>query len=147
MMIYYTIFPHLGSGPFWQNQVDLSNLCHSMWRPLLFVDNIVDNGDNMCMPWGWYLQNDIQLFFYCLIILVIYRKSRFWSFFAIFISIAANFWYVMEETYDNGEKWLSHISDAAQSQRYQLNIYYKPWGRCPPYLYGLLLGLLYYEFL
>lgn len=99
------------------------------------------------MDWGWYLQNDIQLFFYCLIIMILYRSSRFWSFFTIFLSMVANFAFVMSQTYNNEEKILTHLSDFAQSQKYLLDIYLKPWGRCPPYLYGLLLGLLYYEFL
>ncbi len=39
------------------------------------------------------------------------------------------------------------MSDATQSQKYQLDVYFKPWGRCPPYLYGLLLGIFYSDFL
>lgn len=101
----------------------------------------------MCMQWGWYLQNDMQLFIFCMVILAIYSKSRFGAFLTIFFSCAANFAYVMAETYENSEKWMTHISDAANSARYQLNIYFKPWGRCPPYLYGLLLGILYHEML
>lgn len=30
---------------------------------------------------------------------------------------------------------------------YMANVYIKPWGRCPTYLFGLLLGILYVEFL
>lgn len=147
IMIYYAVFPHLGSGPFWQSEIVNSEACHTLWRPLLFVDNFVDNGMGMCMGWGWYLQNDIQLFFFCLFLLLVYSKSKFWSFLLIFLSMAANFAFVMTHTYDNKEKWLTHIADTANSAQYQLDIYFKPWGRCPPYLYGLLLGILYFEFL
>lgn len=67
------------------------------------------------MAWGWYLQNDMQLFLYCMIILFIYNKSKMGGYFVIFLSMAANFGYVMQQTYDNGQKWLTHISDAANS--------------------------------
>lgn len=99
------------------------------------------------MGWGWYLQNDMQLFIFCMVVLAIYNKSRFWAFFSIFLTCAANFAFVMAQTYENEEKWMTHISDTLNSARYQLNVYFKPWGRCPPYLYGLLLGILYHEML
>lgn len=147
IMIYYAVFPHLGRGPFWQNQLPMSEMCASIWRPLLFVDNFVDNGENMCMGWGWYLQNDLQLFLLSMLILLVYRRSKFWGNITIFLSIAANFAFVMSETFQNEEKWLNHIDDAKQSEKYQLDVYYKPWGRCPPYFYGLFLGILYAEYL
>jgi hypothetical protein len=77
-------------------------MCHSLWRPLLFIDNLVDNANNMCMAWGWYLQNDMQLFLYCMIILYIYNKSKTGGYLIIFLSMAVNFGYVMQQTYDNG---------------------------------------------
>jgi len=56
----------------------------------------------MCMAWGWYLQNDMQLFLYCMIILYIYNKSKTGGYLIIFLSMAVNFGYVMQQTYDNG---------------------------------------------
>lgn len=114
-----------------------------MWRPLLFVDNLVDNANNMCMGWGWYIQNDMQLFVFCILILLIYSKSKFCGFGLIFLAITANFAFVMSSTYNNGYRWITHFADTAVSAQYQLDIYYKPWGRCPPYIYGLFLGILY----
>ena len=95
------------------------------------------------MGWGWYIQNDMQLFIYCILILLVYSKSKFWGFSIIFLSMAANFAYVMSETYINNYKWMTHLADALTAADYQLNIYFKPWARCPPYIYGLLLGILY----
>jgi hypothetical protein len=30
----------------------------------------------MCMGWGWYLQNDMQIFVFSLIFIFIYTKNR-----------------------------------------------------------------------
>lgn len=40
---------------------------------------------------------------------------------------------------------MAHRSDFAKWNSYFPNVYIKPWTRCTPYLYGLLLGLLYME--
>lgn len=44
MMIYYSIYMHLGEGPFWQAQEPIVKICDNMWRSIFFVDNLVDNG-------------------------------------------------------------------------------------------------------
>ena len=146
MLIYYTIFPHMGSGPFWRKNIDEGvSYCKNMWRALLFVDNLIDGGSKQCMLWGWYLQNDMQMFVYSLFLLLIYSKSRFWGCMSIVLSVAASFAYTMQVTFDGGFHTLVKLSDASGWQQYVDSAYMQPWSRCPPYLYGLLLGLLYME--
>lgn len=72
-----------------------------MWRGLLFLDNIIDKGNNMCMGWAWYLQNDMQIFIYSVFILFIYSKSKFWAFITTFVTIGFSLWYTMEVVYEN----------------------------------------------
>ena len=98
----------------------------------------------MCMGWGWYLQVDVQLFIFSMLILFLYRKSRFASLMAIYLTVALSFAYVFQQSYDHGYKYPTHIADLDGSGQYLHDIYYKPWGRCPTYLYGLLMGILYY---
>lgn len=63
IMIFYSILIHLNSGPVWSFLFPTVNDCSSIWRPLLFVDNLIENGRNECLSsWGWYLQNDMQIF-------------------------------------------------------------------------------------
>lgn len=50
-----------------------------MWKSLLFVDNLVDNGEKMCMGWGWSLQSDIQLFLLSIGLMMVYSKYPFMS--------------------------------------------------------------------
>lgn len=114
-----------------------------MWKPLLFVDNFVDNGNSQCMGWGWYLQNDMQIFCLSVLILFIYGKSRFWSFFAIFLTIFSSFAFTMQKTFDDQYKYTTHMTDFTNYGDYMSNIYVKPWSRCPPYIIGLFLGMIY----
>ena len=57
-LAFYTwVFLHLRSGPKWVLNDEYTDLCkNNMWRSLLFIDNLVNNGKTMCMPWGFYLQ-------------------------------------------------------------------------------------------
>ena len=84
ILIFYTLYMHLGSGPFWHLQYDIAvRPCQKMWKPIFFVDNIVDNGQDMCMGWGWYLQNDMQIFIFSIPILFVYSRHRKVSFIII----------------------------------------------------------------
>jgi len=51
--------------------------CDGAWKSILFVDNLVDNGERMCMAWGWYLQNDMQIFIFSLFFIFLYVKNRY----------------------------------------------------------------------
>lgn len=50
--------------------------CAQIWKPMLFVDNLVDNGEKMCMGWGWYLQNDMQIFIISMLFLFLYNQHK-----------------------------------------------------------------------
>lgn len=78
MIIYYGLMMHTGSGPLWYKLQTVGQIdyCQTMWKPIIFVDNIVDNGEKMCMGWGWYLQNDMQIFIASIPLLFLYYKSR-----------------------------------------------------------------------
>lgn len=118
-----------------------------MWKPLLFVDNLVDNGETQCMGWGWYLQNDMQLFLVSLILLFVYSIKPIVSKILIgLLSLGAIiFTYVW--TYDHDVYVISHLNDFSTWGDYMLNVYMKPWARAPPYMVGLFLGIIYYEYL
>ena len=147
ILIYYTLFPHGGSGPFWKNGIAGTQFCGHMWRSLLFVDNLIDNGIEMCMGWGWYLQNDMQIFVYSMLLLALYSRSKLYGFMVTTWSILASLTLSMASTYQNHYHYLLHIEDFYGWGNYLTYLYAKPWIRCPPYLYGLLLGILYTEFL
>jgi len=78
LFLYSSIIIHLGEGPFWSkiNILGQINFCNALWKPIFFMDNLVDNGETMCMGWGWYLQNDMQIFMLSIPILFLYNKNR-----------------------------------------------------------------------
>ena len=76
ILIWYSMFMHWGSGPKWVPNQQYSNLCKNMWRTMLFVDNLVNNGHTLCMSWAFYNQLDFQIFLVGIVILIIYRINK-----------------------------------------------------------------------
>ena len=111
------------------------------------MDNLVDNGNSQCMGWGWYLQNDMQIFIISVFFIYLSSKSRFWSFIAIFATIAASLEYTLEMTFDNSYKYTTHLTDFDTYADYKTYIYIKPLSMCPSYIFGILLAIIYVEFL
>ena len=147
ILIFYSIFPHLGSGPKWPGVEAAVKPCDKMWRELLFISNLVGDMNGSCLGWSWYLQNDMQLFIYSLFLLLIYSKNKFAGYMSIVLSSLFSFYFVMVTSYNQSFHNMNHLSDGATNAIYMNQIYIKPWGRAPPYLYGLLLGILYTTFL
>ena len=147
ILIFYSIFMHLGSGPNWHLGLDQVQLCDGMWRSLLFLDNFIYNGTQMCMNWGWYLQNDMQMFVVSGLVLLFYRKSKFATCFLIVLMIGASFAFTMAFNYTHYYKQPIHLEDFGPTDTSFPNLYIKPYSRCPPYLIGVLLGIAYVELL
>lgn len=120
--------------------------CDTMWEAIIFVDNIV-HGEKMCMAWGWYLQNDMQIFIFSIPILFLYNKKRKVAFGVIWALIVMSLIFNFVEVQRNQYVTVTHRADFAKWNNYFIDVYTKPWTRCPPYLYGLTLGLLYMEWI
>lgn len=117
-----------------------------MWYSILFISNLVDNGKDICLGWSWYLQVDFQLFVFGVFILLL--RDRYKNTALIFSSICAFVTMIFVFVFTLNEKivlW-TDISSLANYQDFMLNLYFKPWGRCTPYLMGLLFGILFFEF-
>lgn len=95
MIIYFGIMIHTGYGPLWSKlqTVGQFQYCKSLWKPILFVDNILGNGERMCMAWGWYLQNDMQIFIFSIPILFVYSRHRKVSYLIIQVLIVLSLIY------------------------------------------------------
>ena len=102
ILIFYSLYIHLGSGPFWHLEYSVAvEPCSKIWKPLLFVDNLVDNGEDMCMGWGWYLQNDMQIFIISLFVLFLYSKNKMGSYCLVLALMIASFSYNFVVTFQN----------------------------------------------
>lgn len=114
-----------------------------MWRAIFFIDNFVNKGDTQCMGWGWYLQNDMQLFVISLVFLFIYSIKQWLSKLTILIAIISSCIYTYIWTFNHNITVITHLNDFANWNVFMENIYMKPWARAPPYLYGLLVGVFF----
>ncbi len=145
ILILYAVFLQMGHGIFWfQNEAtDQIDNCAQIWKPMFFVDNLVDNGEKMCMGWGWYLQNDMQIFIASMLLLFLYSQHKLAAKLSLpilsILSLILNF----VEVQNNGYIQVTHPKDFAKWSQYFPNIYIKPWTRCPPYLIGLFFGIQY----
>ena len=73
---YWLLTVHFADGPLWQQTIGPgSNFYQSCerywWTNLLYINNIVPrNHINICMPWTWYLANDMQFFIIAPVIII-----------------------------------------------------------------------------
>lgn len=137
---------HLGSGMFWSRVESGSLYCNSMWRQILFISNFVENGDNQCLGWGWYLQVDFQLFIIGLILLYVYSKSKkiflITSIILCTLSVIFNFVY----SYHLDLRLFTDLEAFINFEDFMLYLYMKPYGRWTPYIIGLIAGVYYMQF-
>ena len=89
----------------------------------------------------------MQLFVYCVFLLAIYSYNKMAGYLSIAWSMLASFAYSMVVTYTNQLHNNNKAEDVAHSNLMSDTLYISPWSRAPPYLFGLLLGILYVNFL
>lgn len=122
-------------------------MCQHWWRSMLFIDNFVDNGREICMNWSWYLQIDMQLFIFSAIILTLYKKRRLICVLAFIISIIASLSFTFYMNHTHNFKQAIHLDDFGPDDTSFTDVYTKPWCRCTTYIYGILFSIFYMEVL
>ena len=101
----------------------------------------------MCMGWGWYLQNDMQIFVVSMLFIFLYTKNRMVGYISLICMIILGVSLNIYEVVNREIKQVTHLPDFIKWGEYFVNIYIKPWIRCPPYIFGLICGLLHMEYL
>ncbi|XP_067687124.1 O-acyltransferase like protein-like [Haliotis asinina] len=61
MFVYTVLVSHLADGPTWVGPYDKKNCETRWWTNLLYINNFYET-KKQCMPWGWYLANDMQFY-------------------------------------------------------------------------------------
>ena len=91
----------------------------------------------------WYLANDMQFFILTPLFLYAYCNFRAIGYFLIGLFMVASTLTIglLTRQFDIGPDPLNDIT-----QQYNDKLYFRPWARITPYLIGLLLGLMYFEF-
>jgi peptidoglycan/LPS O-acetylase OafA/YrhL len=143
MLFYYTTFMKLGSGPRWPFGDPIVKMCQNMWRSIFFVDNLIGNGKEQCMPWGWYLQVDFQIFLACLLVLGVFSYNRKAGLGLGGSMIIGSWTFNMIFTQQNNQKMFTDLNALITFNHYFLNVYIKPYARWTPYILGAFLGIAY----
>lgn len=95
------------------------------------------------MAWSWYIQNDMQLFIFSIILLCIYGYKPLVVKASIWLLILGSMIFTYVWTFDHGTYVITHFSDVSKWGTFFNDVYIKPWARCPPYLLGLFFGILH----
>ncbi|PRD20667.1 UNVERIFIED_CONTAM: nrf-6 [Trichonephila clavipes] len=61
LAFYTTLMAYLGSGPLWNYKETDPNCQTYWWWNLLYFNNFL-TAANQCIPWSWYLANDMQFY-------------------------------------------------------------------------------------
>ncbi|CAG0892217.1 unnamed protein product [Darwinula stevensoni] len=162
MVLWFSVdlFPYTFSGPFQKIVSDaFTDPCRDQWwRNLLYVNNMVEENEGMCMGHAWYMANDFQMYIISpLIILPL--------FFFPAVGKHKNEKYIRSEILPKGMGFAGLLlagsitvpavvliaNEIGGTYTYQDRIkpdddgmywkyYVKPWTRFGPYLIGLVLG-------
>ncbi|KAL4432266.1 hypothetical protein ABPG74_020234 [Tetrahymena malaccensis] len=142
--IIWQYLSQIGQSPTW-SQVELfSGVCdEDKWKKILFIDNLYDQPIN-CVVWTWYLSNDMQMFVFSLILMVIYANNKIIGKIFIYVALGVFIGLAIHYAYEYEILIVSQLS--AMLNPHWNDFYFKPWCRIPPYLLGLLFGVFYKEY-
>lgn len=65
----------------------------------------------MCMGWGWYLQNDMQIFVFSLPLIFLYTKNRLFGYISLVCLIILGISLNIYEVIDREIKQVTHLID------------------------------------
>jgi peptidoglycan/LPS O-acetylase OafA/YrhL len=160
LFFFWKIAPSLSSSPIWKLNWDQhSRDCEKYWwSDLFFLNNFIPVGNpsdglapTTCVGGTWYLAVDMQLYIFVAPVVIAawhhgfylkgllpFRKAA-----SVGVGVAMIVLSIALAAYTTIERdvWLQYFGEG--------NFYYyyvKPWIRAPPYLLGLLLGLLFHDF-
>jgi peptidoglycan/LPS O-acetylase OafA/YrhL len=144
LLMYLKIVPLLSSGPFW-NMLDTDqSFCNQYWwTNLLYINNLYPTENHGgCYAVAWYLANDVQFFILVPWIIWLTSLSPLWTIsFLLVASIASmisSFFIALHQ------HWSISIYNLNEFMDYFQNYYIVPWGRCPPYIFGIILAIVWF---
>ena len=167
LMVLFTawqLVPSLGESPWWERHWDVvyGGQCGQYWwSTVLMVQNFwpaprdpeaIDTSTPICLGPSWYLAVDMQLHIFVAPLLLciwhftpnlrrsfVRKSAHFWGTASILLlivtSVAVTGYIVVRH-----QCWLQGF---AVGDYY--HYYIKPWTRSPPFLFGLLLGLIFHN--
>jgi hypothetical protein len=76
LVVWWQVVPRISSGPL--RKLDVSPNCNKYWwTHILYINNFYPaEFTNQCMPWAWYLANDMQFAFFLPFIVLLFNKNK-----------------------------------------------------------------------
>jgi len=102
---------------------------------------VIKDDQPVCFSWLWYLSHDMLFFITLPIQVYLYLKRRSIGYAIAIYILVANLGIVLGLTID----YKFSIS-GFNTPEYSTKIYFKPWCRIGAYQVGVLMGMLYYEY-
>ena len=148
VLMYWQVLRVVGTGPFGGMQFDVDDkLCREgWWTNFLYINNLITQEANglkgqSCYGISWYLANDFQFFLFTPFVALL----AFWNHRVTLVLLLAAV--LASATYANiaasDEHWPLHFFSQSTSN-YVSEFYIKPWTRCPPYIIGSMLAIVWW---
>ncbi|KAL4477952.1 hypothetical protein ABPG72_013360 [Tetrahymena utriculariae] len=135
LIMFWEYMKFFGESPTWFEFINFSNMCNDgWWMNVLLIDNLFDDGQN-CFGWGWYLSNDIQMFIFSLLLIIIYANHKLAGKISILITFLTFQAISLDQSFSNNYLIISSLQTMPKQ-----DYYFKPWSRSPPYFIGLIFG-------
>nr|XP_006815026.1 PREDICTED: nose resistant to fluoxetine protein 6-like [Saccoglossus kowalevskii] len=146
MLFYMYAEPWLGQGPVWYS-ITNKKMCEDYWwTNILYINNFYPvNNIQGCIPWVWYLANDMQFHWISpLIILPMYKKpwfgigmlAQFLLASVIVTGVLIGYFDLSGALFTGGAV---NLIPTDQPNFFDI-VYTKPYCRIAPYLTGMALG-------
>ena len=157
MFFIWLLMLHLADGPMYHS-VGMSNYhnCKKYWwTNLFYVNNLYPwRNEEECIPWTWYLANDMQFYIFSPLILIplyfLFPLGLVISAVVLLVSFVVSG--TLASVYDHQANEFASIAYNYESNNtspyttYTNLLYIKPWHRVAPYIVGLILGYVLYCF-
>eukprot|EP01104_Vermistella_antarctica_P017246 TRINITY_DN6086_c4_g1_i1.p1 TRINITY_DN6086_c4_g1~~TRINITY_DN6086_c4_g1_i1.p1 ORF type:complete len:825 (+),score=186.04 TRINITY_DN6086_c4_g1_i1:193-2667(+) len=144
LLVYTRLSYYIGSGgPYWHSyrEMIMSSWDHC-WVNFVFLNNIIySDFAEQCMPWTWFLANDMQFYLVSPLFVYAFYRSQVVGWVLLLAALGANLGVM---------GWLQHEHDYVASilaggleGDYFADFYQKPWVRIGPYLIGMAAAFIY----
>ena len=147
LFFWWTLTVHLGNGPVWRTITGVdseyqTNCEKYWWTNILYINNLYPWAlKDECMPWTWYLSNDMQFYVLAPLIVIplyfIFPIGLLISAILIIMTIAVNGAIAGVKGFE-----ANVIQDSVSESN---DTYIKPYTRAGPYIVGLVLGFVLFK--
>eukprot|EP00462_Mataza_sp_D1_P016635 CAMPEP_0175155618 /NCGR_PEP_ID=MMETSP0087-20121206/21092_1 /TAXON_ID=136419 /ORGANISM="Unknown Unknown, Strain D1" /LENGTH=669 /DNA_ID=CAMNT_0016442827 /DNA_START=56 /DNA_END=2065 /DNA_ORIENTATION=+ len=126
------------AGPFAYKMAEDTAACGTYWGSnIAYINNFYPaKYSDTCMPWTWYLANDMQFFILGIVVLILYFKNMKAGIAAMLSLLVASIVITGVIQQDNSLEAITANSTTNELMKNQ--IYDKPYTRMGPYIVGML---------